>query len=182
MQTFQLGEQTRFRSYGPRQLRCISERFGLAKELHETVRLLSLVLPFRVNEYVLTELIDWSRVPCDPMFQLVFPQANMLKLDDERELARLADTGGNSRELAAAIARIRSDLNPHPSRQQELNVPSDDGIRLPGMQHKYRETVLYFPAHGQTCHAYCTYCFRWAQFVGDSELRFAAPGPERLVT
>ena len=49
------------------------------------------------------------------------------------------------------------------------------------MQHKYRETVLYFPQQGQTCHAYCTYCFRWAQFVGDADLRFAAPGPEQLV-
>jgi L-lysine 2,3-aminomutase len=23
------------------------------------------------------------------------------------------------------------------------------------------------------CHAYCTYCFRWPQFVGESELRIA---------
>jgi KamA family protein len=42
------------------------------------------------------------------------------------------------------------------------------------MQHKYRETVLFFPAPGQTCHAYCTYCFRWAQFVGIDELKFAS--------
>jgi L-lysine 2,3-aminomutase len=33
--------------------------------------------------------------------------------------------------------------------------------------------VLVFPSAGQTCHAYCTYCFRWAQFIGDDELRFA---------
>ena len=33
--------------------------------------------------------------------------------------------------------------------------------------------MLFFPAAGQTCHAYCTYCFRWAQFIGDSDLRFA---------
>ncbi|MDX1389577.1 MAG: lysine 2,3-aminomutase, partial [Acidobacteriota bacterium] len=48
------------------------------------------------------------------------------------------------------------------------------GEPLSGMQHKYRETVLYFPSQGQTCHAYCTYCFRWAQFVGIDELKFAA--------
>ena len=41
------------------------------------------------------------------------------------------------------------------------------------MQHKYRETVLFFPSQGQTCHAYCTYCFRWAQFVGIDGLKFA---------
>lgn len=44
---------------------------------------------------------------------------------------------------------------------------------LPGLQHKYRETVLVFPSRGQTCHAYCTYCFRWAQFVGMDGLKFA---------
>jgi KamA family protein len=49
------------------------------------------------------------------------------------------------------------------------------------MQHKYRETVLFFPSQGQTCHAYCTYCFRWAQFVGIDELKFASRETESLV-
>ena len=40
--------------------------------------------------------------------------------------------------------------------------------------HKYRETALYFPSQGQTCHSYCTFCFRWAQFIGDDELKMAA--------
>ncbi len=60
-------------------------------------------------------------------------------------------------------------------------MPSHEGVQLPGLQHKYRETVLYFPGQGQTCHAYCTYCFRWAQFVGDADLRFAAPDPRGLI-
>jgi KamA family protein len=41
------------------------------------------------------------------------------------------------------------------------------------MQHKYRETVLFFPSQGQTCHAYCTFCFRWPQFVGMDGAKFA---------
>jgi L-lysine 2,3-aminomutase len=64
-------------------------------------------------------------------------------------------------------------LNPHPAGQMELNVPFWRGQMRPGLQHKYRETVLFFPSQGQTCHAYCTYCFRWAQFVGIDELKFA---------
>ncbi|MEJ2237223.1 MAG: hypothetical protein P8X82_02915 [Gemmatimonadales bacterium] len=56
---------------------------------------------------------------------------------------------------------------------RELNVPKVGNQPVPGLQHKYRETVLFFPAAGQTCHAYCTYCFRWAQFVGIDELKFA---------
>jgi len=44
---------------------------------------------------------------------------------------------------------------------------------VPGVQHKYAETGLVFPSVGQTCHAFCTYCFRWAQFVGRRDLKFA---------
>lgn len=60
-------------------------------------------------------------------------------------------------------------------------MPLHAGEPLPGVQHKYRETVLYFPGQGQTCHSYCTYCFRWAQFIGDPDLKFAAPEPSGLV-
>jgi hypothetical protein len=49
--------------------------------LREAVEIVSLVLPFRTNEYVVNELINWDRVPDDPMFQLTFPQRRML--DDE---------------------------------------------------------------------------------------------------
>jgi KamA family protein len=53
-----------------------------------------------------------------------------------------------------------------------------DGEPVNGLQHKYRETVLVFPSQGQTCHSYCGYCFRWAQFIGVAELKQAVPGPE----
>ena len=55
-----------------------------------------------------------------------------------------------------------------------------NGQKLHGIQHKYRETVLFFPSQGQTCHSYCTFCFRWAQFVGDKELRFSSNEASRL--
>ena len=41
------------------------------------------------------------------------------------------------------------------------------------MQHKYDRTVLFFASQGQTCHAYCTYCFRWPQFMQLDDLKFA---------
>jgi KamA family protein len=172
---------TRFRARGPKDIDEIAARYGLSPEMCETVRLVSMVLPFRVNDYVLANLIDWDRVPEDPMFQLVFPQRGMLAEADEKLLRSLHQEGAPQAEIKAAVAAIRTQLNPHPSGQMQLNVPSQDGENLPGMQHKYRETVLYFPGNGQTCHAYCTYCFRWAQFVGDAGLRFAAPGPDRLI-
>jgi len=49
------------------------------------------------------------------------------------------------------------------------------------MQHKYKETVLFFPRHGQTCHAYCTFCFRWPQFSSGLTHKFAMKEIELLI-
>jgi KamA family protein len=69
---------------------------------------------------------------------------------------------------------IRLELNPHPAGQLQMNVPRINGRLMHGLQHKYRETVLFFPSQGQTCHAYCTFCFRWPQFSGMQGMKFAS--------
>ena len=133
------------------------------------------VLPFRANEYVVEELIDWDAAPGDPMFQLSFPQPGMLAAEDFAAMRALIERDAPSAEQQALARKIQIKMNPHPAGQMELNVPRlDDGTPLPGMQHKYRETVLFFPSQGQTCHAYCSYCFRWAQFAGLDDLKFAS--------
>ena len=177
------GDLPRYAARGPAQLSRIAKTYGLHADLEETVRLLSLVLPFRVSQYVLDELIDWSKVPNDPIFQLVFPQAGMLSQAHVQAMEAVAPRGEKARpELAEVVRGIRATLNPHPAEQLSANVPLDErGNPIDGLQHKYAETVLYFPSHGQTCHAYCSYCFRWAQFVGDADLRFATDAPDDLV-
>ncbi len=132
------------------------------------------VLPFRVNDYVIEELIDWSHVPADPIYQLTFPQPEMLKPKDFLRMYRLVRSGSSEREIRAAAREIQYKLNPHPAGQLELNVPVFDDEPVSGVQHKYGDTVLLFPTPGQTCHAYCTYCFRWPQFVGLDDLKFAS--------
>jgi KamA family protein len=141
--------------------------------------LISLVLPFRVNSYVLDSLIDWNNIPDDPIFQLTFPQPGMVRPDEFEQLRALADRGGA--DLAQLIQRIRHRMNPHPAGQLTHNIPTLDGVPVEGVQHKYRETVLFFPAAGQSCHAYCTFCFRWPQFVGMEELKFDARSTLQLV-
>jgi L-lysine 2,3-aminomutase len=131
------------------------------------------VLPFRTNSYVVDELIDWNDIPADPIFQLTFPQPGMLPSTDLARVSALVKAGASAQQIKAVSDRIRLKLNPHPAGQLQHNVPRLDGVPLPGLQHKYRETVLFFPGRGQTCHAYCTYCFRWAQFVGLEGLKFA---------
>jgi KamA family protein len=144
------------------------------------MKAVSAVFPFRVNSYVTDQLIHWDRVPEDPIYQLFFPHHGML---DERSLARmisLVRKNAPHEAIQHAARRIQTRLNPHPAGQMELNVPFFNDRPLPGFQHKYRETVLFFPSRGQTCHAYCTYCFRWAQFAGIDELKFASREAETL--
>lgn len=152
----------------------------LSAEDREAVDVVGRVLPFRVNPYVLRELIDWRRVPDDPIFRLVFPQRGMLEPGDYEHVRSLLAAGAPEDELKTEVERLRAALNPHPAGQLTDNVPRLGGRPLAGLQHKYRETVLFFPAAGQTCHAYCTYCFRWPQFVGGSDLRFAARQADEL--
>jgi len=148
--------------------------------LREAVDVVSRVLPFRTNAYVLG-LVDWDSVPVDPIFHLTFPQHDMLAPEEYRRIADLIASGAPAPEVRGAADLIRLRLNPHPAGQLTHNVPELDGRKLDGLQHKYRETVLYFPSQGQTCHAYCTYCFRWAQFVGMPGLKFEAREPSDLV-
>jgi KamA family protein len=163
-----------FQVYTERQLEQIPQVARLPAELRRSMHAVAQVLPFRVNRYVVDELIDWDNVPHDPIFQLTFPQQGMLAAEDFQHIAGLLDAGTDPAQIRAAAQDIRHKLNPHPAGQRLLNVPRLDDRRLEGMQHKYRETVLFFPSQGQTCHSYCTFCFRWAQFIGDKELRIAS--------
>lgn len=171
----------KFRAYARRDLDSIPQVAALPPSERIAMKAVSAVLPFRVNRYVVEELIDWSRVPGDPIFQLTFPQRGMLEPGDLERMESLVRGGAAEDEIKAAARAIQARLNPHPAGQMELNVPTEGGERFAGIQHKYRETVLFFPTQGQTCHAYCTYCFRWPQFVGMEDLRFATSEAERLV-
>jgi KamA family protein len=132
------------------------------------------VLPFKANNYVIEQLIDWSNVPGDSMFNLTFPQKHMLKTEHYDMMASTLKNNPDRKEIQEMANKIRLELNPHPAGQMELNVPMlKDGTKLYGMQHKYKETCLFFPSQGQTCHAYCSFCFRWPQFVGMDEMKFA---------
>ncbi|MEU6799059.1 lysine 2,3-aminomutase [Nonomuraea wenchangensis] len=171
----------RFKAYTSKHLDELLRRAGLDDEERLKVRAVATVLPFRTNAYVVDELIDWSAAPDDPIYRLVFPQADMLPAADVARLADLIKAEAPNAELQAEANRVRAQLNPHPAGQKELNVPRIGDEPVPGMQHKYPETVLVFPKQGQTCHAYCTYCFRWAQFIGDADLKFASDDVDRMV-
>jgi L-lysine 2,3-aminomutase len=104
----------------------------------------------------------------------------MLRSHHYEKMKAVVTSGASKSEIKIAADEIRRELNPHPAGQLDHNVPQMAGEKVFGMQHKYRETVLFFPGQGQTCHAYCTFCFRWPQFVGMDELKFASKQAEHL--
>jgi L-lysine 2,3-aminomutase len=170
----------RFRAFTAKHLDVLMQRAGLSATERMAIKAVGMVLPFRTNTYVVDTLIDWDAAPDDPIFRLVFPQAAMLDAADVNSIARLLTNGAPEAELRETVHEVRMRLNPHPAGQLALNVPELGDEPLPGMQHKYHETVLVFPRQGQTCHSYCTYCFRWAQFVDEPELKMATSDIDRI--
>ncbi|MDB5749265.1 MAG: 4Fe-4S cluster-binding protein [Massilia sp.] len=153
----------------------------LRADLQEAVQVVSHVLPFRTNQYVLDQLIDWDKVEDDPIYRLTFPHRDMLPAEEYEQLRELVLFKRNDAATAAAVRRIRARMNPHPAGQVTHNVPRLDGVALRGLQHKYAQTVQFFPSAAQACHAHCTYCSRWPQFVTMDAMKFQAHASNALV-
>jgi KamA family protein len=129
------------------------------------------ILPFKTNNYVVDELIDWDNYENDPLFTINFPHKKLVNPKHFDLISGLLKSGADNSAIKQAVDKIRLGLNPHPAGQLESNVPELDGNKVSGIQHKYDETMLVFPAQGQTCHAYCTFCFRWPQFTGMTDYK-----------
>jgi len=67
----------RYRAYTARHLDELTARAGLNASERLAVQAVATVLPFRTNEYVVEWLIDWDAAPDDPIYRLIFPQADM---------------------------------------------------------------------------------------------------------
>lgn len=174
--------EPQFKSYQLNNFREIPQIGKLTEQQKFDIEVVGNVLPFKANNYVIEQLIDWDKAPDDPIFALTFPQKEMLSREHYDEMAQLLQNGAEKSVIKAAANRIRMQLNPHPAGQADHNVPVFEGETLHGVQHKYRQTVLFFPSQGQTCHAYCTFCFRWPQFIGLTDIKFASREIEKLVS
>lgn len=165
-------QENRYRPYTLHNYKELPQISNLSPQDIEAIEVVGRVLPFKANSYVVEQLIDWNNIPNDPIFTLTFPRKEMLSSSHYNQVLKIMDMDNNDPVYKKKINDIRMKLNPNPAGQEE-NVPSMKGSKLTGMQHKYRETVLFFPSQGQTCHAYCTFCFRWPQFAGMNDHKFA---------
>lgn len=176
-----INKEMKYKAYQVHNFRTIPQLNAMSEEEKRNIEVVGNVLPFKVNNYVVDELIDWDDYLSDPIFRLTFPQKEMLAEEDFETMKKALDDNVDKDTLKLIADSIRAKLNPHPAGQMEMNVPEYDGEKLPGIQHKYQQTLLFFPSSGQTCHSYCTFCFRWAQFVGMDGLKFAMRETEQLV-
>ncbi|HIE01332.1 MAG TPA: lysine 2,3-aminomutase [Thiotrichaceae bacterium] len=171
----------KYQAYTLHNLKSMPQIQHLPEAVQFDLQVVGQVYPFRTNNYVVEELIDWDDALNDPIFTLTFPNKEILIPAHYEQMASVIRKNASKADIEAVANQIRLQLNPHPAGQMEYNIPHLEGNPLKGMQHKYRETVLFFPSQGQTCHAYCSFCFRWPQFVGISDLKLASREIDALI-
>ncbi|HKJ78944.1 MAG TPA: hypothetical protein VKA10_05390, partial [Prolixibacteraceae bacterium] len=169
----------KYKAYSLHNFRQIPQMAFLTEEEKFEIEVVGTVLPFKTSNYVIDKLIDWGNFKTDPFFILNFPQREMLDENNYNKIADLLKNSAPQNIVRHEVNKIRLKLNPNPA-GQENNVPVFQGKSLNGIQHKYRETMLFFPTQGQTCHAYCTFCFRWPQFALN-EFKFAMKEADTMV-
>lgn len=135
----------KYKSYSLHNYSTMPQYEKLSPEIRKGINVVGSVLPFKVNNYVLEELIDWENYEDDPIFRLTFPHKDMLYPSHFHDMSAALDDGVDREFQKLVSHNIRLQLNPHPAGQQAHNVPHINGERLNGLQHKYRETALFFP-------------------------------------
>ena len=77
----------------------IAEVLGLNRDEVKDMLAVSAVLPFKVNDYVLENLINRSNLPNDPIYQLTVPQRGMLADKDFTRMRDLIAKGASEKEI-----------------------------------------------------------------------------------
>ncbi|PKP50552.1 MAG: lysine 2,3-aminomutase [Bacteroidetes bacterium HGW-Bacteroidetes-11] len=170
-----------YKAYTARNFRSIPQIMALPEAIKSEMEIVARVLPFKSNSYVVEKLINWDNYLNDPIFKLTFPVREMLSASHFSQIENALNALMPEAELHQLCNSIKMEMNPHPAGQLEMNMPVLNGKKLEGVQHKYKETVLFFPSQGQTCHAYCTFCFRWPQFSGLEGMKISANQSDEFV-
>lgn len=170
----------KYKSYSINSLDKIPQISNLDQQEIEDIKVVGEIYPFKTNNYVIDRLINWKEATTDPIFRLNFPHRDML-IPEHYDKIKWGMENLDKADYKQLIHDIRLELNPHPAGQKQLNIPMLGEEELQGVQHKYHNIVLFFPSSGQTCHAYCTFCFRWPQFVNEQDFKIQAKEVDPLI-
>ena len=156
------------------------ESIGLHTEMDrksiDEVKAAAHIFPFKTNNYILDQLIDWKSIPDDPYFRLMFPQKDMLHEDDFALIDNAIKSNTGSVRIAHLINSIRSKYLPPEMKADQTSTPPVAEQTAEGIFHLPPGTLLLFPKPAEACFAYCTYCFRWSAKI-DRRIHFSYEEP-----
>ena len=69
----------------------------------------------------------------------------MLSEEQRHRITLTLNSSATQVAKQAAANKERDNMNPHPANQKTMNVPRLNGKDMEGIQHKYGETLLFFP-------------------------------------
>ncbi len=90
---------SKYKAYSLKNFKRIPQLQGLPPENLHAIEVVGQVLPFRANNYVVEELIDWDQAPDDPVFRLTFPQPAMLRPQHFQRVDNLLANGAGRMEV-----------------------------------------------------------------------------------
>lgn len=170
---------SRFKPYTRQTIFLARQWQWMSADQQEAVQVISHVVPFRTNQFVLDQLIDWHNIPGDPIFRLTFPQRDMLPAEEYAQLRELVLFKKNEAAIVEMARRIRMRMDPLAS--QATHTALLDGIPQRGLRHKYAGTVQFFPSATQACHVHCISCGCSPQFATTDAMKPDARAAAGLV-
>lgn len=154
-----------FQSFGAMAFMQTNYYHSLPEAEKASFDLLSLFFHFKANNFVLSNLIDWENVPNDPIYRLVFPRKEMLPIADYNFLSQMRQLGLGRSELIPFVEQIKEKLFPGYSIKLDPVQEHEDPLDQMKRYHTFPSLLSLHPSPMvKTCHAYCSYCFRWLNF------------------
>src|SRR6185437_4529425 len=99
-----------YKSYTLTNFRDIPQIKKLSREKQFEIEVVGNVLPFKTNNYVVEQLINWKNIPNDPIFLLNFPQKEMLKPKHFLKMANALKKNLEKKEIQKISNEIRLQL------------------------------------------------------------------------
>ena len=88
-------ESPSIKSYTLHNFRQIPQISDLPEDKKFEMEVVGNVLPFKANNYVVEQLIDWNNIPNDPIYVLTFPQKGLGGTHENSLWKRSSSSSGN---------------------------------------------------------------------------------------
>ena len=111
-------QENKYSAYNLKNYKDLPQISNLSPQDVEAIDVVGRVLPFKTNNYVVEELIDWNNIPNDPMFTLAFPRKEMLSVSHYNQVLKVINQDENDPIYKEKINKIRLKLNPNPAGQE----------------------------------------------------------------